>query len=323
MASDDPRTLPPAGDLDIRILREMYTAGGVSIFGIDPRLNANRIGRRLGLSRARIASRLRAWEATGFVQRYDVWPSPFLFGRTGITFDVRVADPVRKRELFERIALLPGAVAGIEFLGPWLAATFLVAPEDDPETLRQLLAGFSGVAEVGVPIPWSLSPSDRGLSPLELRVVRVLRQFPTASLGSVARHVGVSTRTITTRYGQLLDRQAVWFLPVFDFRALAEPVVAATVRFRTSADREGFSRALRRAHPRSLETARAAFGPMLSDDVGIYYLLGGSAARVEELERWVRDAPGVVEVEALTLVRLHAFPRTIDRLLNAALPPSR
>ncbi len=318
MAPDERPLLPRGSELDVRILREMYTAGGVSVFGIDPRLNANRIAGRLGVSRARIASRLRAWIETGFVQRYDVWPSPFLFGLTGLTFDLRVSDRLGKRELFDRIGLLPGAVSGFEFLGDWLSATFLVGPEEDPRTLRRLLAGFSGVAEVGAPIPWIPPEPDRPLSPLEVRVVRVLRQYPTASLAAIARHVGVSTRTMTTRYGQLLDRQAVWFLPIFDFRSIAEPVVAVNVRFLSAGHREVFSRSLRRAYPQSLETVRAAFGPMLPENVGVYYLLGGSAARVEDLERWVRDLPGVADVEALTMVRLHAYPTTFDRLLRAA-----
>lgn len=311
-------TLPRGADLDIEILREMYRAGAVSIFGIDPRLNASRIGRRLGMSRARVASRLRAWAETGFLPRYDVWPNPFLFGLTGVTFDLRLGDRLGKEELFERIGLLPGAAAGLEFLGEWISATFLVGADDDPGALRRILGGFAGVAEVGGPIPWAPPPAGRPLSPLELRIVRVLRQYPAETLSSVARRVGVSTRTITTRYGQLLDRQAVWFLPVFDFRALAEPVVSLNVRFRGPTDRESFGRAMRRSFPRSLEIDRAPFGPVVPENVGVYYLLGRSAARLEDLEGWVRSSPGVLEHEALTMVRIRSFSPTLDRLLQTA-----
>jgi len=318
MPPPSPPTLPPLSDLDVAILREMYTASGVSVFGIDPRLNASRIGRRLRVSRGRIASRLRAWADSGFLRRYDVWPNPFLFGLTGVSFDVRVVDRLGKPELFERIGLLPGAVAGMDFLGEWIVVTFLVPEADGAAALRRLLAGFSGVAEVGEPIPWVPPPAGRPLSPLEVRIVRVLRRYPTASLASIARHVGVSTRTITTRYGQLLDRQAVWFLPVFDFRALAEPVASLIVQFLSDGDRERFGHALQRSYPLSLEVARPAFGPVLPETVGGYFVVERSAARLEELEAWVRRAAGVRSYEALTLVEIRAFAPTLDRLLAGA-----
>ena len=313
-------TLPPLSDLDVAIRRAMYTASGVSVFGIDPRLNASRIGRQLGVGRARIAARLRAWADSGFLRRYDVWPNPFLFGLTGVSFDVRVVDRLGKPELFDRIGLLPGAVAGMDFLGEWILATFLVPEADGAAALRKLLAGFAGVAEVGEPIPWVPPPAGRPLSPLEVRIVRVLRRYPTASLASIARHVGVSTRTITTRYGQLLDRQAVWFLPVFDFRALSEPVASLIVQFASGGDRERFGHALRRSHPLSLEVARPAFGPVLPETVGGYFVVGRSAARLEDLEAWVRRSPGVRSFEALTMIDLRAYAPTLDRLLAGAPP---
>ena len=321
MPSSEPPILARGADLDVAILREMYPGRGVSISGIDPRLNANRLAGRLGISRAKVASRLRAWADSGFLRRFDVWPNPFLFGLTGVTFDVRASDRLRKSELFERLALVHGAVGGFELVGEWIAVTFVLPIHEDPARTAALLRGISGVAEVGGGISWGPSSAGRPLSPLDLRIVRVLRRYPTESLAAIARHVGVSTRTITTRYGRLLDEQAVWFVPVLDFRAMAEPVVSLNVLFRTGADREPFARALRRHHPHSIEFVRATFGPVLPDTSGSYFVVVPSAARVEELERWVRESPGVETVEALTLVRLVSFPDTFDRLIDTVNPP--
>jgi DNA-binding Lrp family transcriptional regulator len=308
-------TLPRGGDFDIEILREMYPSQGVTISGVDPRLNASRVARRLRISRARVAARLRAWTEYGFLPRYDVWPNPFLFGLTGVTFDVRVADRLAKPALLDRIGLVHGAAAGFELVGDWMGVTFVLPLGEDPRRTAALLRGLAGVAEVSEPTPWATPETVRTLSPLELRIVRVLRRYPTDSLATVARHVGVSTRTITTRYGRLIDDHAVWFVPVFDFRALAEPLVSVSVQFRSPEDRIAFARSLRRVHPQSIEFARAPFGPVLPDTVGSYFVLGRSAARVEELEAWVRESPGVVSHEAYTMVRVFSYPETFDRLL--------
>jgi DNA-binding Lrp family transcriptional regulator len=308
-------TLPRGGDFDIEILREMYPSRGVVISGIDPRLNASRIARRLKISRARVAARLRAWTEFGFLPRYDVWPNPALFGRTGVTFDVRVADRLGKPPLLDRIGLVHGAAGGFELLGDWVGVTFVLPVAEDPGRTAGLLRALAGVAEVTEAVPWASPESGRTLSPLELRIVRVLRQYPSDSLASIARHVGVSTRTIAKRYGELLDDHAVWFVPVFDFRALAEPVVSVSVQFRTPEDRAAFARSLRRVYPQSIEFLRAPFGPVLPDMLGSYFVLGRSAARLEDLEAWVRGSPGVISHEALTMVRVLSYPETFDRLL--------
>ncbi len=321
MAARARSTLPGGLDLDLAMLRVMYAAQGVSISGIDPRLNPSRVARELGVSRARVAARLRAWTEHGFLTRYDVWPNPHLFQQTGATFDVRVADRLAKDEVLARIGLVPGAVGGMDFLGDWLAATFVLPQDDDPGRIGALLRGLSGVAEAGEAVPWAPPDSERSLTPLELRIVRVLREFPTASLAVVARHVGVSTRTITTRYAKLLDEHAVWFVPILDFRALAEPVLNLNLEFRSVADRAAFGEALRRAYPLSLEFRRTQFGPALPATIGSFFVVGGSAARTEEIEAWIRSNPGVRSQEALTMKRIYSFPETFDRLLARAAPP--
>lgn len=314
------RVIPRAADIDIDILREMYRSRGVTVAGVDPRLNATRIGQRLGVSRARVAARLREWTSYGLVQRYDVLPNPALFNRLGFTVDVRLSDRFRKAEVIPRLGLIDGAVGGVDFVGDWISVQFIVP--DEPEARRRvgLLRGLAGVAEVGQPIPWARLEPKRSLSPLDLRIVRVLRSYPRASLSIVARHVGVSTRTITTRYGQLVEDLAVWFVPILDFRALTQPVVSMNVTLRPSTERGEVTRRLHRAYPTSLEFIRAPFGPVLPENVAVYFILVPSSAMVEEVEGFLRGIEGVETVETLTLIRLLSFPETVDRLLGSPVP---
>ncbi len=302
-------------DLDLDIFRTMYRTGGVSLAGIDPRLNPSRVSERLGVSRARVAARLREWTQAGLLERYDVWPNPALFDREGFTVDVRATDRLGKPELFRRAALIEGALGGFEAVGEWLTLQFLVPSAADAARISALLTGLSGIAEVGERYPWRRLEPARPLTPLDRRIVRVLRAHPSDPLSAIARHVGVSTRTITTRYGQLVEDLAVWFVPVLDFRALAAPLVSLNVQCAGAEARREFGRALRRAYPQSLELVSPGFGPVYSDALGVYFVLCPSAARVEDLERFVRGHRGVLGCELLTLIRTVSFPETFDRLL--------
>jgi DNA-binding Lrp family transcriptional regulator len=323
MTSTTPPTPLRATPFDLDILREMYPRRGVEISGIDPRLNANRIAARLGVSRARVSARLRQWKEAGFVARYDVWPNPLLFGLNGGTLEVRVDHLAQKPEVIERIALVPGAIAGIDYLGDWFTATFALPIGEPVARTAALLRSLSGVAEVVNAVSWAGGAPPKPLSPLELKIVRALRRFPTDSLTSIAHHVGVSTRTITARYGRLLDERRVWFLPVFDFRALAEPVLAVSVEFGTIPERSQFSRAILRTYPNTLEFVRAPLGPSQPEQLGTYFVVGTSAAQVDDIVRWVHRYPGVKWYDTATLVRTLLFSDTLDRLIATEGAPAR
>jgi DNA-binding Lrp family transcriptional regulator len=315
--------IPRQADIDIDILREMYHARVVTIAGVDPRLNASRLAQRLGVSRARVDSRLKEWTEYGLLQRFDVWPNPALLGRVGFSVDVRVEDRFQKDALFERVRLIDGAVGGIDLVGEWVAVQFVVPTQADIERTVSLVRGLGGVVDVGPPLDWARVETGHELTPLDVRIIHVLRRYPTETLSVIARHVGVSTRTITTRYSRLVEDLAVWFVPVLDFRALSEPVVSLNVQLGRSAEHESISHSIRRAFPRTLEFRRAPFGPRLPETFAMYFVVCPSAARLEELEGFVRGLPGVEAVEMLVMVRIVSFPETFDRLVPPAAPRRR
>ena len=301
--------------IDVDILREMYRDQKVTVAGIDPRLNVSRIARRLRTSRARIASRLRRWGEAGFVRRYDVWPNPALFGLRGWSCELRSTRRLEKPELFRRIALLDGVVGGQEFLGDW-SAIQLVAP--DESTCRRrlaLLRGLEGVAEVGEPLPWSTVEPKRALSLLDLRILRALRRSPRGSLTEIARTVGISTRTMTARYGTLLDEWAVWFVPLFDFAKIPLPVVSLNVQLTPGASHGVVVSALRKEFPWSLEFGWAGMRPLVSPDLLVFFVTLPSAAVIEDLERFATRLAGVQAVELSVMVRTYSFTDWFDSLL--------
>lgn len=308
-------TSPRLAEIDADILREMFRSRDVTIAGIDPRLRAHRIAARLRVSRARVDARLKSWTKSGLLRRYDVWPNPALVGRLGFTVDLRVSDRLQKDGVFRRVGWVDGAAGGIDLVGDWVSFQFVVPTEGDVRRTSELLRGIAGVAEVEEPLPWERLEPARPLTPLDRRIVRVLRRYPTHPLSAIAREVGVSTRTITTRYGRLLDDLAVWFVPEWDFRVLAQPLALVNLFLRDSADRASVGRGVRRAFPHALEFVRAGFGPKLPEQIREFFLVLPSPAQVEEAESALRRLAGVESVELLVLIRTFSFPDTFDRLL--------
>jgi hypothetical protein len=56
---------------------------------------------------------------------------------------------------------------------------------------------------------------------------------------------------------------------------------------------------------------------MLTDDRIACIILARSAARIEDIERWIRAHSGVVECEVVVLIRQVTNPKTLDRLIDS------
>lgn len=312
-----------AETLDIQILREMYREGAVNVAGIDPRVNATRIAHRLKVGRGRVAARLRAWDRSGFLRRYDVWLNPALFGWVGTGLNVRVVHPREKAAVIGRLGLLDGVVSCIEYLGEWISLGLVVPDAALIERRIGLIRALAGVAEVDGPFPWHAYPPQRALTPLDVRIVRALRARPRATLGEIADLVGISTRTMTRRYSELLDDVGVWFVPAFDFRAISRPVVSIGMQLRPGTSPEKVVRPVYARYPLTLEFHSPLVGPDLGALHHWLFVLPPTAAHVEEVEQFVRSLEGVEETEAYVLVRMHSFPTWFDQHLETLAPLSR
>jgi DNA-binding Lrp family transcriptional regulator len=301
--------------LDLAMLREMYRNGAVNLAGIDPRLNASRVARALGIGRARAAARLRSWRESGFLRKYDVWPNPALLGWIGAWTSIRVDHPRVKPDLVRRLGLVEGLVSAVDYQGEWISVGLVGPDRTSLERRAGVLRNLVGVRDVEPIVLWKLPSANRTLSPLDRRIVTALRERPTATLAETARRVGVSTRTMTRKYSDLVDDWSVWFLPVFDFRAIRSPVVSLTLQLGPGASRAEIARRIRAEFPLLLDLTSEAMGAGGAPTAPVFFVVLPSAARIDDLDRHVASLPGVQGVEAFVMIRVYDFPEWFDHQL--------
>jgi DNA-binding Lrp family transcriptional regulator len=310
--------------LDLAMLREMYRNGAVNLAGIDPRLNATRVARALGIGRSRVAARLRSWRESGFLRKYDVWPNPALLGWVGAWTSIRVDHPRVKPELVRRLALVEGLVSAVDYQGEWISVGLVGPDRASLERRAGILRNLVGVREVDPIVLWKLPPPSRALSPLDRRIVAALRERPTATLAETARRVGVSTRTMTRKYADLVEDWSVWFLPVFDFRTIRSPVVSVTLQLAPSASRAEIARRIRAEFPLLLDLTTEAIGPGAAPTAPVFFVVLPSAARIEDLDRQIATLPGVDGVESFVMICVYDFPEWFDhQIAGWSAPPAR
>lgn len=287
--------------LDAAILREMWRGQTLIWGGLDPRLGTTEIADRLDVDRTTVWARLKAWREAGFLVRQEVVPNPALFGAGVAVGDVRVDDPRERSAALEAIQLVDGILSGLDQVGPYTLLLYAVESEAALERCRRLVTQLPGVDEVSMCLPFEPPAITVEPTATDWRILAALRRLPDAPLHEVAEEAGISRRTLTRRYAELLDANAIWSFPVLDFTCYRDAVLA---RFMVLLPDP-------RAGPGLVNTCQQELEAMvwwdamdhLSSEVELdeafvdIYCHLGSAAEVEEVQTWLLGLDGVGEVE--------------------------
>jgi DNA-binding Lrp family transcriptional regulator len=205
--------------IDFAIYRHMFPGGQGRFWAsrsmVDPRITPRQIGERVGLTDVAVRNRLARLRDEGFIQGHEVWPHPGLLGAS-----LRVAEiPLKKLADADRV------VSGLERIVGVISARIMVDEdnrsvrvsyvEDSPDLTNARSRDLAALAGAEGPIssrPEWLPPSPTMLSALGWRVLLELRSEPELSLKDHAQRLGISLKTVTRWFNELLDQNAVFWV---------------------------------------------------------------------------------------------------------------
>jgi DNA-binding Lrp family transcriptional regulator len=210
---------------DLGIVRWMYPDGLWGPWGVDPRITPEQIGRRVGLGRTAVWSRVRHWLREGFLKPYEVRPNYRLFDAGLESAEIHLTDPVDAKGIMEDLQLVEGVTSA------WLAfgdsdsaesaeVLSVCFVDDDPRAVGHRMRVFRRLSTEGVvdgPYPYRVPDVSRKLSALDWRIIATLRANPRASLSRVARLQGITLKTLIRRRDALLEAKAIFYHCEFDW----------------------------------------------------------------------------------------------------------
>jgi DNA-binding Lrp family transcriptional regulator len=310
-------------DLDESIFRALLGGRHPLLGGVDPRLSAQELGRRVGADRTTVWSRVRRWERSGFYEGFEVIPNPQLFGARIGAGSLRVESPRARALVLRELSDVDGVVAAVEQTGLWVVAWVVAESPSGFERLSDCVRQLVGVAEATPcrplwPVPPEVLPSH-----LDWRIVRELRAFPRPSLSRVAHRLRITPRTMTRRYQRLVSGGAVWFVPRFNFERSARTFAMFNVYLTPGTDPRQRSTAIIREIPHHVVTFDgSAWSPEPPPPIVVSFGLLEAAAQAAHVEESLVALPGVADVETFFPRRAHMFPRWFDVRLAEALAPA-
>ncbi|MCI4373553.1 MAG: hypothetical protein L3K02_07935 [Thermoplasmata archaeon] len=293
---------------DLALVRGLYPNGIWVPWGIDPRITVGQVGRQAGLGRTSVWSRIRHWKKSGFFRPYEIRPNYRLFGVALRRTDLHISDPVDAKNVMDELELVDGVTSAWVGFGDTDSTESVervsVSFVDDNRTAvdrrMRILRRLSTRRRVDGPYAYRVPTVARPPTPLDWRIMAMLRANPRASPSAVARMIGITTRTLVRHRDALLDSQALWYFPLFDWSL--HPSVTLRLYWEEARGRAGLLRAVEERFPLCL--------PMSLDDMGYrrpgkdgQALLGvrvpaPSPDAVQEIMMDLAQIPGVVRVRS-------------------------
>jgi DNA-binding Lrp family transcriptional regulator len=314
--------------LDIRLLRSLFRGERLTLHGTDPRCSVLELARKTHASRVTVSRRLTRWRTEGFWNGEVAYPNP---DALGLKFQMQAIalENGRDRPRIER-ALRDVLQPFMSYQVENMYAPLLLS-ESPKETARrqQSFARASGARIVYPPFDVPFGSSSLTLRPRDWRILQALRRTTEPDWAKAAREVGMTSRGLQRRVGQLMDANALFFHPLLDFRKLAVSIAWVGLLHDGGADAETLwarvtelNKDLFPVEPFfPLESMIPAVDRPPAAGTVVFFTALPSGSSSDQIRRDFGSLPGVLDALILFPTQNTSVPERLDKLISERVEP--
>lgn len=208
------RGIEKMDELDFKIFKSLEFRPFGPNSGDLSRLNPWVIARKVGADGNTVKSRLARMRKSGFIHYFQIYPNFRLLGLTGAAYSFELPDVSEKQEVIDRCALVDGVTEIHNFIGPTICIDFTYSNAGDE---RRRLELFRRLTRCEVPERFyeRVMPSvEISLSHADWRIIKALRYAAFKPLSAVAQELGLTAKTVRTRFDRLAKNHAIIIVPL-------------------------------------------------------------------------------------------------------------
>jgi DNA-binding Lrp family transcriptional regulator len=209
------RRLKRTGDLPIRILKELTSPGS---FQWNFRESYSNLAKKLDADEETVRTALKKALRDGIVSGWRLVINPHLLGQQLDGLQLEVDSVERKAGIISQIRLIEGVVMILDFHGKGLR---IVLYYPNAPSLQRRINLISSVCGFSGEIPNWTTPSPKPemrVGPTDWKILRAIRKDPRKEGASIAKQVGLSTRTINRRLRLMTESQVAYLIPMRDVK---------------------------------------------------------------------------------------------------------
>jgi len=289
--------------LDYAILRQFMHPG---TFQWDVRISNRDVAEAVGVDEETVRQRIRRLSERGILVRWSIALHPALLGRRMYRLELPALTGPARARAFDGLAAMGNVYHLFDFYGGRLA--LVVYAEEGAAFERQLaLVGAlwappTSVAEMRLPPP-TVEPTVT-----DWKVLRALREDARAPYATIAKHAGLSERTVRRSVERLIEGRAMWLSPIAEMER-AEGTIPTAIRIFYA------DPAMRAAVDGRLKALDGIiFATHYPDQTQLSYG-ARRLAEAEELREELARMPGVARVEVDIMIRRVTVDGWMDEII--------
>ena len=301
--------------LDVRIIREM----GIRPYLTRPKnpdaLKASHLARRLNRSVNTIKTRVARMEADGVIAGYQVIPNLRHLGLTGVAYYFTSPIDEKKEEAMAAIAQMDGLLEIHDFLGRGFCIDFTHA---DSAALERSLATLAGITGEESPVKFyerDMPQVKRPLTNLDWRILAALRFQAKRSLDEVGAELGVTGRTVRSRYARMAAEGSFFAVPMLDPSRAGGLFLFEILLYIEDGQFDAVTAEFHRRLDGAHVYAKAPSSPELGHWDALVF--AHNTAEVEQLRASAAAIPGVARADAWLFRGLHDHGEWLDDAMTA------
>jgi DNA-binding Lrp family transcriptional regulator len=300
-------------ELDVKIFRTLVSESAVSPSNPQLKTSLRAIASRLGVDDMTVNYRYRRLQELGWM---SVWPlivNPTYFGCKTLDVLVDVQPEAAKAEMIRNIRLIPGVVVLLNFYGRALKILVMYSSDESRSRLVELISRITNAEKLTqsrMAMPRSKTVR---LTETDGAIIKALGKDARRSTVSVARELGLSTKTVRNRVDKLRRENTIFTLPnlnVSRIRGLIPVLLSYSYSNREAkgpVDREILS------HFES----NYLWGTFADSESGSVMLSAPTVAEIQTFLDWARSQPGIASARIDIPTEQLSFPERLSELLEA------
>jgi DNA-binding Lrp family transcriptional regulator len=300
-------------ELDVKILRALISESAVAQSNSIVRLSLRKIASRLGADDMTVSNRFRRLQESGCMSRWQVLVNPSFFGYKILDVVVQVSPESGKADMMRKVRLIHGVFAIQNFHGKALKILLLYDSEEARSRAVELISRITNAESIAISRMALPRSETIRLSETDVTIIRALFGDARKSSASLAKELGLSSRTVRNRVKRLRRENTVFALPNLNLEGIAGSIpVYLSYTYANEGTKGSADRAVL-----SHFDANYLWGGFSDRNHAFVVLSFSTMSEMKNALDWVREQPGIAAAEVDLMTDLTYVPQTFRELLGS------
>jgi len=300
-------------ELDVKILRALISESAIAQSNSMVKLSLRRTASRLGADDMTVSNRFRRLQESGCMSRWQVLVNPSFFGYKILDVVVRASPESGKADMIRKIRLIHGVFAIQNFHGKTLKILLFYDSEEARSRAVELISRITNADNITTSRMALPRSETSRLSDTDVAIIQALFGDARKSSASIAKELGISSRTVRNRVKRLRRENTVFALPNLNLEGIAGSI---PVYLSYAYANEGAKGAADRAVLSHFD-ANYLWGGFSDRNHAFIVLSFSTMSEMKNALDWAREQPGIASAEVDLMTDLTYVPQTFRELLRS------